>query len=127
MDQDNKKQIVWAVGMLSLVLVVIFGFVYFSKKDTSVGASMDTFAKCLASKDLTMYGAAWCSHCVNQKKAFGESVKYINYVECPDNVDLCASKGINGYPTWVDGSGKKHEGEQSLETLAQISGCELTK
>ena len=35
---------------------------------------IDTFAKCLASKDVVVYGAYWCPHCQNQKKLFGERV-----------------------------------------------------
>lgn len=61
----------------------------------------DEFAKCLTQKGETMYGAAWCPHCIEQKAAFGTSFKYINYVECPDNTQLCIDKGIQGYPTWL--------------------------
>lgn len=86
---------------------------------------MDTFAKCVASQDFTMYGAEWCSHCQAQKKLFGNSFKYIKYVECPDNIKLCTDKGVNGYPTWIDANGKKYEGEQELKDIAQITGCVL--
>ncbi|MDQ5911816.1 MAG: VKORC1/thioredoxin domain protein, partial [Patescibacteria group bacterium] len=50
---------------------------------------------------------------------------YVSYVECPDNVQVCISKGVNGYPTWINASGTLYEGEQGLEGLAKISGCEL--
>jgi thiol-disulfide isomerase/thioredoxin len=61
----------------------------------------DTFAKCLTSKGLTMFGAEWCPHCLEEKALFGDSFKYINYVECPQNTDLCLAKGIQSYPTWI--------------------------
>ena len=61
----------------------------------------DEFAKCLTQKGAVMYGAEWCPHCKDQKAAFGDSFKYINYVECPDNTQLCIDKGIQGYPTWI--------------------------
>lgn len=61
----------------------------------------DAFAKCLTEKGWVMYGAAWCSHCVAQKALFGTSFQFIKYVECPDNIQLCTDKGVNGYPTWV--------------------------
>lgn len=64
-------------------------------------ADEDAFAKCLTSKGLTMYGAVWCSHCQAQKALFGESFKYVSYVECPDNTNLCLAKGVQGYPTWI--------------------------
>ena len=61
----------------------------------------DAFAKCLTTKGLTMYGAEWCPHCKEEKALFGDSFKYVNYVECPQNTDLCLAKGIQGYPTWI--------------------------
>ncbi|MEI6528575.1 MAG: hypothetical protein WCO10_02815 [bacterium] len=90
-------------------------------------SAMDIFAKCLAEKKLTMYGAVWCSHCQNEKSHFGTSFKYVPYVECPDNVSLCEAKGILGYPTWIDAAGNKHEGEQGIDGLAKISGCAIPK
>jgi glutaredoxin len=86
--------------------------------------SLDGFAECLTEKGITMYGAEWCSHCNNQKKMFGSSFKYVNYVECPKNPNLCNSKGIRGYPTWeIDG--EMHSGERSLESLSSLSDCPL--
>lgn len=85
--------------------------------------SLQTFAQCLADKKITMYGAAWCSHCQAQKKLFGESFKLVPYVECPDNVQMCLDKGVRGYPTWILPDGSKLEGEQTFETLAQKASC----
>lgn len=92
-----------------------------------VSTKYDTFAQCLASKKLTMYGAVWCSHCTAQKALFGDSFKYVSYVECSDNPQACLDKGVEGYPTWIDDKGEKYAGEQSLEKLAEITGCELLK
>ncbi|MFA6227228.1 MAG: hypothetical protein WC631_02010 [Candidatus Paceibacterota bacterium] len=64
-------------------------------------ADKNSFAKCLTDKGFTMYGAVWCSHCTAQKALFGDSFKYIKYVECPDNINICLDKGVQGYPTWI--------------------------
>lgn len=88
---------------------------------------LDTFAQCLASNGMTMYGAAWCSHCKKEKSRFGTSFKFVPYVECPDNPKVCLDKGVRGYPTWITASGTVFEGEQGLEKLAEISGCPLGK
>ena len=88
-------------------------------------SSLDTFAKCVSASGLTMYGADWCSHCKNEKAAFGDSFQYINYIECTTDAQQCTDKGVSGYPTWIDGSGKKYEGEQGLSGLAKITGCTL--
>lgn len=85
----------------------------------------DTFAQCLASKKLTMYGAVWCSHCRTEKARFGDSFKYVPYVECTEKADECIAKGVEGYPTWIDEKGQKYSGEQGLEKLSEISSCPL--
>lgn len=89
------------------------------------GSELDGFAQCLASKGATMYGAAWCSHCESEKKAFGKSFRFISYVECPDEPQRCIVAGVESYPTWIFSDGKKLVGEQGLLKLSQESGCEL--
>ncbi|MFA6386835.1 MAG: peptidoglycan-binding protein [Candidatus Paceibacterota bacterium] len=98
--------------------------------DGTATSTNDTFAQCLSSKGLVLYGTSWCSHCNSQKARFGDSFKYVSYVECSNSVNSnqikkCAEEDIHGYPTWININGTKYEGEQSLEKLSQISGCSL--
>jgi thiol-disulfide isomerase/thioredoxin len=113
--------IVVAVIVIALVARSISGLFVVPSNGTNY---LDDFAKCLTSKGVTMYGAEWCGHCKNQKELFGDSFKYINYVECPNNQDLCKAMGITGYPTWVVND-NLNPGEQTLETLSSLSGCPL--
>jgi len=130
-----NKQIIFAVVGVAVLLLTI-GAVsspassrQSAKTQTNIDvnatSTLDTFAQCLASKGLTMYGAEWCPHCKKEKNRFGTAFKYVPYVECPDNVQACLAKGVNGYPTWIDASSTLYEGEQGLDGLAKISGCEL--
>jgi parvulin-like peptidyl-prolyl isomerase len=95
---------------------------------TTVTADLDDFAKCLTEKGIKFYGAYWCPHCENNKKLFGDAFQYVTYVECADadnpqiQTPACESAGIEGYPTWIV-NGQKYPGEQSIERLAQLSGC----
>ncbi|WOG93813.1 hypothetical protein DCAR_0313100 [Daucus carota subsp. sativus] len=91
-----------------------------------------SLAKHLQSIGAKMYGAFWCSHCVEQKQMFGsEAAKLLNYTECfPDGyrtgvkIDkACANVGIEGFPTWVI-NGQVLSGELELSELARISGFE---
>lgn len=84
----------------------------------------EDFAKCLNQSGVKMYGAYWCSHCQNQKSMFGDNFKYVNYVECTSQVDLCSAKGIGGYPTW-EINGSFYPGEQDLAKISELSGCEI--
>jgi len=105
--------------IISLILIAIF-LIGCSSKPTKY----DTFAQCLTEKDVTMYGTDWCSHCKNQKKMFGKSFKYVNYVDCDWNKDECLKAGVSGYPTWKI-NGTNYPGEQPLYRLASLSGCDL--
>ena len=117
------------IGII-LVGILIFAVPKILGNVTSASGKYDDFAKCLAGSGTTMYGAYWCPHCQNQKKLFGSSVKYINYVECDprgDNArpELCKSKGVTGYPMWEFSDGTFGSGEQSLQRLSEKSGCIL--
>jgi len=125
-----KQTITWVI----ITLVIVGGFFVYVLNNKVPPITPDTgpskydgFAQCLAEKKVTMYGAVWCSHCVNQKKQFGSAFQYVPYVECPENTKVCAEKGIEGFPTWLTEDGQKLVGEQSLEKLAEVSGCELPK
>ncbi len=116
------------VYIVAIGLAVIGGLYFLgSKAEGPQDGKLDAFALCLTEKNMIMYGAAWCSHCKVQKGLFGASFSKVSYVECPDNEKFCLDKGIKGYPTWITADGTKFSGTQSLEKLAQISGCELPK
>jgi hypothetical protein len=127
----NKKEILIPIIIVIASVLAVVAFAFLNKanpiEDNNKYSNLDEFAKCVAEKELTMYGAVWCTHCAKEKKAFGESFKYINYVECPDNIKLCLDKGINGYPTWMDKEGNKYEGAQGLAGIARITGCPLSE
>lgn len=123
-----RQTITWVI----ITLVIVGGFFAYVLNNKAPSTAVETgpskydgFAQCLAEKKITMYGAIWCSHCQNQKKEFGSSFKYVNYVECPENTKICTEKGIQGFPTWMKEDGTKLEGEQSFEKLAELSGCAL--
>ncbi|MCF7834295.1 MAG: hypothetical protein K9L98_01875 [Candidatus Pacebacteria bacterium] len=90
----------------------------------------DQFAQCLTDQGAVFYGTFWCPHCQNQKRMFGSSVKFVNYVECstPDaqkTTPICIEKEIKGYPTWEFADGSRLSGEIPLATLAEKTSCEL--
>lgn len=112
--------IIVAVG----IAVAGLGFL-FVKPGQQEASALDSFAQCLAKEQITMYGADWCPHCQNEKKAFGDSFRFVPYVECPDDPKRCLDEGIKGYPTWVFPDGRKLAGEQGLKILSKESGCSL--
>ena len=111
------------IGILVAIFIIIKKTSVIEKKLSL--ENLTSFAQCLSSKNITMYGAEWCSHCKREKALFGSAFKYVPYVECPQNEKLCLDRGINGYPTWIDGNDTKYIGEQGLDGLSKISGCIL--
>lgn len=113
-----------------IFLVIIFSSLILISACSKSDPKLDNFAKCLSEKNVKFYGAFWCPHCANQKKLFGNSFKYVNYIECstPDGkeqLQLCKDAAIKGYPTWEFSDGSRLEGEASFEVLSQKSGCPI--
>ena len=74
-----------------------------------------------------MFGAFWCSHCFEQKQAFGVAAQAdLPYVECyPDGfrrgtrpAAKCVAAGVEGFPSWRIG-GTLYEGERSFDELEE--------
>lgn len=93
-------------------------------------SNLDEFAVCLGEKGAKFYGASWCSFCNAQEELFGSSVELIPYVECAiegeqGQAKACQDANIQSYPTWVFADGSRESGVQSLEKLANVTGCAL--
>ena len=82
----------------------------------------DALAQCLTENNAVMYGTEWCSHCKDQKAAFGDSFQHVNYVDCDKDRGACDAAGVKGYPTWKI-NGQNYPGGQPLERLASLAGC----
>ena len=119
----SKKQ---AFLIVAILTVGIGGYLFAVGPSGPSDGRLDAFAKCLAEKGAIMYGADWCPHCQREKRNFGTSFQYVPYVECPDDPDRCATAGVNGYPTWIYPDGRRYEGEQGLQRIAEQSRCPLT-
>ena len=124
----SKENIITILIAIVLCLGVIVFAVINNTNKKRVSGIYDNFAQCLTDKGAVMYGAAWCAHCKEQKAVLGESFKFIDYVECPDNTQFCIDKGIQGYPTWLIGTSTKLEGfdkNKTMQELSDATGCLL--
>lgn len=119
MSKNLTPIIIIGVVLIALLVLIVYPQI------GGNGANLEGFAKCLAEKKVTMYGAEWCSHCQNEKRAFGSSFKHVPYVECPDEPQKCINAGVDVYPTWILSDGTKLVGEQGLQKLSEVSGCVL--
>ncbi|MEK7122501.1 MAG: hypothetical protein AAB855_01455 [Patescibacteria group bacterium] len=122
-----KNNIALWIGII--VIAAVGGGVWISRANSGP-APLDGFAQCLTDKGAIFYGAFWCPHCQNQKKAFGTSEKKLAYVECSlpngkGQTQEYIDKKVEGYPTWEFADQSRESGELSLARLAEKTGCEL--
>ncbi len=128
-NKDKKKATVLKAALAIMILTLLAVSVILSGCGNP---NLDNFAKCVTKSGMTFYGAYWCPHCANVKKAFGSSFQYINYVECDDNgpngnSQKCQQAGVDAFPYFIFGDGMRHAGELSLSLIAEKTGCELPK
>ena len=122
----------YLLASVVVAFVVLIALMFFSTKPVE-GTDYTEFAQCVANSGAKMYGAWWCSHCNNQKHAFGDSWKILEnkevYVECSTQtktqIQICIDEGIKGYPTWRFSDGTELSGELSFQSLSQKTGCSL--
>jgi hypothetical protein len=121
-NPKSRERLIWAgIGM-----VIVFGYVGFWYHDNY---RYDGFAKCMASKQVKMYGAYWCPHCADQKEILGKSYRFV-YVECGvlgsrAESDECAALGVKLFPTWRFPDGSMTALVFSPEELSDKTGCSL--
>jgi hypothetical protein len=115
--------------VIALVIVAVFAGAYYLglRKRAS---RLNAFARCLAAKQVKMYGAYWCPHCADQKELFGRSFQYVPYTECGirgsrEESAGCVQVGVKHFPTSQFADGERREGTISLQLLSEKAGCSL--
>ncbi|EKE25817.1 MAG: hypothetical protein ACD_5C00029G0004 [uncultured bacterium] len=126
----QKKQTNITIWIIAIFLIAVVASFFIPGKSQDQPKNLDSLAQCLKDKGAKFYGAFWCSHCNNQKKAFGDSQKLLPYIECstPDGkgqTKECQDANIDGYPTWTFPDGSRQSGDIPLPTLAEKTGCQL--
>lgn len=114
----KRTTLLLLVSLILITLILITGCNNTNNKNNGV------LAKCLSEKGVVMYGTERCPHCIEQKELFGESFKFIIYVNCDYEYSKCSEAGVQFTPTWIV-NGEKYVGVQSLEKLAELSGCQI--
>lgn len=125
--QASRPRVTQNIVVAALIIGAFAGAYYMGRSTRA--SRLDTFAQCLAGKQIQMYGLYWCTHCEEQRELFGPSFKYIPYIECGikgsrSEAPVCVQAGVKQFPAWQF-PGERHEGVLSLQALSQKSGCKL--
>jgi uncharacterized membrane protein len=112
-------------GVSAAALTVLAGAFFFAMPSAEAPGYQGALAQHLRDTGAVMYGAYWCSHCIEQKTLFGPAAKDLPYVECDAKgvnarPDLCQKVGVKAFPTWLIGD-ERREGVVSLADLAALS------
>lgn len=124
---NQKTKILIVLSVVLAAAAIFLGFQVQSKQQPS---ALDEFAQCLTNQNAVLYGAYWCSSCKKQEEMFGQSWRYIDYIECAtpgirSQVKICQNTNIEGYPTWIFEDDKRVTGVQTFGQLAAETNCPL--
>jgi hypothetical protein len=130
-----NNQVKIFIIIIGLLILGTIATVFLQSKNSTTSATpgkYDAFATCLKDKGALFYGAFWCTHCQEEKKLFGSSVKLLPYVECSTadangQTQICIDKKIQEYPTWIFADGSTLNGTIPLQQLADKTSCVLPK
>lgn len=127
---QNKKTVTYILIIIGVAILLAFGLSLLNKLETG-SDEYNQVASCIAEKGAKFYGAFWCPHCAEQKRAFGAAQKLLPYVECstPDTrgqTQACVDAGIESYPTWEFADGSRQSAVITPEKLAEQTGCEAS-
>lgn len=124
-----KHKPLFILGAVMVLVITGSAFAYQKMQGTpSSPGRYAELAQCITDSGAKFYGAFWCPHCQDQKRAFGDAVGLLPYVECsaPDGksqLEVCTTAGVTSYPTWEFGDGTRTTGNIKLESLAQLTKC----
>lgn len=122
--KSTKLVAAFAVVIVALLLAALVVRVL-QQRAAGPALPLDSFAQCLTDSGVVVYGDRRCPVCQEQEAMFGDSWRFIRYVECPEEPQVCTAAGVRGVPAWIFADGTKKYGELSLEELAEASGCVL--
>ena len=130
--KGRKRNIAYVIAAVLVIAIAAGGLSSYTGYMAAQPGQYDAFAQCLTEKGVEGYGAYWCPNCQRQKLDFGNSFRYVTYIECaagdPEGKatpEACTEKGVTGYPTWIRPDGNRLVGYQKLQQLAEFSGCRL--
>jgi len=111
-----KKENILSVLIILAVVVLAYFIINLNFQEVP-----EETARCIGNNSV-LYVQLGCSHCRTQENLFGESYKYINFVDCFYERQKCIDLNIQATPTWVI-KGEKYSGVQEINKLKELTGC----
>jgi thioredoxin-related protein len=123
-----KEEQIFTIIIITAISIFFFSLGYINYSHSSITTatcpanSIDNFAKCITNKGFVMYGRDTCHWCQYQKAEFGNSFKYINYIDCDKEPQICLSLNITGTPTWISNN-QRIESMLTIGMFEELTNC----
>jgi hypothetical protein len=117
----KSKVIIAIIVALALGVLLVFSSNWITKT-TGYGVLEESeyaLTQCLTNMGAKMFGSVG-AETESQKEIFGDSFRYVDYVECGDGASDC--DGLSDLPAWSI-NGQIHYGVQSEDNLKILAGC----
>jgi len=121
----SNKNYLTIVLIIAILLGGVAFLVWKQVQTDQASPALNSFAKCLTSKNIAMYGTDSCSWCQKQKADFKSAWQYVTYVNCFNDPNKCLAQKIEDTPTWIFPDGKRLVGYQKFDVLSRETGCKL--
>lgn len=97
-----------------------------TKDQDTPSQGLKGFNECLAENGMVIYGASTCPACRNLVELLGgyEEASPV-YVECTQERQRCSQEARSGYVPEIQINGVLYQGQRSLESFAEVTGCPL--
>ena len=116
-----KKEKLATFGIVVLVLFIAGAIIYTKNTGLAVKDLPSEEVARYIGEHSVLYVQTGCHACKVQEDLFGENYKYLNTINCFEDIQACVSLGIEATPTWII-NGEKYVGVQSVEKLKELTG-----
>lgn len=119
----RARELTWK--QIMAIMIVVLGVIIAAAGLAEMGQRQPdatVLAACLTARGWAVYGSPACGACIRQKELFGDAWQHIWFVDCTEGGAVCRA-AASLWPTWVSPGGNRLVGMQSLEALAEASGC----
>ena len=126
---EIKKKTIIYIGIALLLIFLIFigakftSFSIFEPEEENNSSISKALAICIGENSV-YYSQTGCPACLNQENMFGDNIKYINKIDCKLDMQKCIDAKISATPTWII-DGQLYRGVQTIEKLAELTGCTI--
>jgi len=116
-----RKESLITLSVIFLVLIIAGGIIFSKSTGLTVSDTPSEEVARYIGEHSVLYVQTGCIHCKEQEDLFGDNVKYLNIVDCLEDVQVCINLSIEATPTWIINN-QKYVGVQSIEELKELTG-----